>query len=120
MQPDATYGSTVPIDRAHLQRYTLGDAGLELEILTLFIGQAPLTHAALTCAATAHDWSMAAHSLKGSARAVGATQVADLAERAETLSFADRKARDDVLQGLAAAIDTAEHYIRGLSRAPLA
>ena len=120
MQPDATGGGTIPIDRGHLQRYTLGDAGLELEILTLFIDQAPLTYAALTSAATAHDWSMAAHSLKGSARAVGATGVGDLAERAEMLPFADRDARAQVLQRLASAIDTAQHYIRGLSRSPLA
>ena len=47
-------------------------AVLEQEILALFIEQAPVTIDALKHAHTKRDWSIAAHTLKGSARAVGA------------------------------------------------
>src|SRR5438477_13201125 len=74
-----------PLDIFHLRRFTLGDRRLELEILNLFIDQVPLTIVALQNARNDHDWLNAAHTLKGSARAVGAWRLAKLAERAERL-----------------------------------
>jgi HPt (histidine-containing phosphotransfer) domain-containing protein len=73
------------IDHEHLRRYTLGDARLELEILWLLIDQAPSTVGALKQARTDKEWVTAAHTLKGSARAVGAWRLAKLAEQAERL-----------------------------------
>jgi HPt (histidine-containing phosphotransfer) domain-containing protein len=78
---DAAVGS--PIDLKHLARYTMGDKLLEKEILELFIGQLPQTIEALSQAATDREWRIAAHTLKGSGRAVGAWNVAQLAEQAE-------------------------------------
>lgn len=72
-----------PIDLKHLRRYTLGDAGLEREILDLFFAQLPTTIAALAGAADQKEWKMAAHTLKGSGRAVGAWRIARIAEQAE-------------------------------------
>ena len=74
------------LDLEHLRRFTLGDTGLELEILELFIKQAPITLRALQSAVADRDWKIAAHTLKGSARAVGAWRVARLAEAAEGMS----------------------------------
>lgn len=79
-----------PIDHVHLARYTLGDRDLELEILELFLGEAPRTLASireLTAPGSFHPeaWITANHTLKGSARAVGATRVAAAAERSERL-----------------------------------
>jgi len=74
------------LDLEHLRRFTLGDQSLEHEILGLFIKQAPITLAALEAAVADRDWKIAAHTLKGSARAVGAWRVAQLAERAEGMS----------------------------------
>ncbi len=45
-----------PVDRAHLGRYTLGDMGLEREVLGLFLAQLPLTIESLQFAATDRDW----------------------------------------------------------------
>lgn len=93
-----------PIDLAHLRRYTLGDRRLELEILALFATQVPLTLATLRRAQSDRDWSNAAHSLKGSARAVGAWQLAELAECAERLArVSERRACDRMLRRLEAA-----------------
>lgn len=71
------------LDRDHLARYTLGDAALEQEVLNLFIDQMPETVALLRASRDAQAWQRAAHTIKGSAKAVGAWKLADVAERAE-------------------------------------
>lgn len=71
------------LDREHLARYTLGDPALEREILYLFIGQLPATLASLQDCGCRGDWVQVTHTIKGSARAVGAWRLAEAAERAE-------------------------------------
>ena len=70
-----------PIDIEHLKRMTLGDAGLEQEVLAMFAGQAARLIEAL--AGLPPEAAELAHTLKGSARAIGAFQVADAAEALE-------------------------------------
>jgi HPt (histidine-containing phosphotransfer) domain-containing protein len=72
-----------PIDIEHLHRMTLGDAGLEREVLAMFSAQAASLVGAL--AALPADAGALAHTLKGSARAIGAFGVADAAAGLETL-----------------------------------
>lgn len=74
------------IDLAFLERYTLGDADLQKEILELFAAQLETSLGKLGSAETAQDWLRAAHTLKGSARTVGANALADSAQAAETIS----------------------------------
>lgn len=106
-----------PIDLDHLRRYTLGDRRLEHEVLWLFIEQAPVTLAALKCAATRKEWTAAAHTLKGSARAVGAWRLAKLAEQAEKSDGpADRPACETVLRGLDEATAEARAHIVALDQ----
>ena len=66
-----------PIDMDRLQRMTLGDARLEREVLTMFAAQAANLVGSL--AALPADAGALAHTLKGSARAIGAFGVADAA-----------------------------------------
>jgi len=70
-----------PIDFEHLSRMTLGDAGLEQEVLAMFVAQS--TTLVSTLAAMPADASALAHTLKGSARAIGAFAVGDAAARLE-------------------------------------
>ena len=70
-----------PIDLAHLRRMTLGDSGLEREVLTMFLKQTDRLLGEL--AALAPDAVALAHTLKGSARAIGAFDVADQAAALE-------------------------------------
>ena len=71
-----------PIDFDHLRRMTLGDTALEQEVLAMFSAQcAKLVR---TLAAMPADASAFAHTLKGSARAIGAFAVGDAAARLET------------------------------------
>lgn len=74
-----------PVDLEHLSRYTLGERSLEREVLELFCAQSVLYLEQLRAAMSDKAWKDAAHSLKGSARAVGAWRAAQAAERAEAL-----------------------------------
>jgi len=65
------------IDVQHLGRMTLGEAALETEVLALFAAQSrDLVGRLATIPA---DAAALAHTLKGSARAIGAFRVADAA-----------------------------------------
>jgi HPt (histidine-containing phosphotransfer) domain-containing protein len=110
----ATAGSG-PIDHRHLARYTLGDCVLEREVLQLFCGQSAIYLGDLRKAATLAQWHQAAHSLKGSAKAVGAARIATAATRAEALAALNAdQAREECLKEMAAAIAEADRYIRSL------
>ncbi len=102
-----------PIDHAHLGRYTMGSRPLEIEVLQLFAGQAPSTFADLVAAADAKSWHIAAHTLKGSARAVGAFEVGRAAEQAERAGH-DRPERAALLVRIKALLDETQSYIEGL------
>ena len=71
-----------PIDLAHLQRMTLGDAHLEQEVLAMFAAQAVGLMDEL--ASLPGNVPELAHKLKGSAQAIGAFRVAEAAEWLET------------------------------------
>jgi HPt (histidine-containing phosphotransfer) domain-containing protein len=71
-----------PIDIEHLRRMTLGDASLEHEVLAMFSAQAASLFA--TLATLPRDAGALVHTLKGSARAIGAFAVAGAALDLET------------------------------------
>lgn len=101
-----------PIDHAYLSRYTFGNRALELEVLQLFADQAPDYLADLKAATTEKAWRDAAHTLKGSARAVGALVVAERAEKAEALKADPNVAtRARAIGLLEEALDEARRYI---------
>lgn len=68
-----------PIDLTHLQRASFGDRALERDVLAMFSAQAVVLIGALT-ALPSHAGDLA-HTLKGSALAIGAFGVADAADR---------------------------------------
>ncbi len=72
-----------PIDFEHLKRMTLDDAGLEQEVLAMFAAQSAKLMA--TLATVPADAAALAHTLKGSARAIGAFGVAEAAARLEAV-----------------------------------
>ena len=70
-----------PISLDLLRRMTLGDADLEREVLGMFSNQAVRLLERLQV--MPEDAAAVAHTLKGSARAIGALDVADAAEGLE-------------------------------------
>ena len=104
-----------PIDLVHLARTTLGDRALEREVLQLFDRQSSLLIARMRTA-TPPAVAALAHTLKGSARGIGAWRVARAAELLE-LTGASGNPTADALDGLAAASDEARAVIAELLRA---
>ncbi len=99
------------IDLVHLSKYTLGDRSLECELLGLFRCQAGVYVERLEACSSPKDWKDAAHSLKGSARGVGAWAVADHAEAAEQLADPSGEGRDDALMMLRNTVDETVAHI---------
>jgi HPt (histidine-containing phosphotransfer) domain-containing protein len=97
------------IDREHLSRMTLGDRSLEREVLALFERQADLLLARVRADAAAT--SAVAHTLKGSARGIGAWPVAQAAEALENATPAARPQR---LAALEAAVTETQAAIADL------
>lgn len=105
-----------PIDFEHLGRYTMGDRALEVEILGLFVMQLPETLGRLMSATTEADWKSATHTIKGSARAVGAWALADRASDAEkAVSSPETWAEHAGL--IEAAASEAVSFVKGLAPA---
>src|SRR3954468_22970196 len=71
-----------PIDLVHLARTTLGDRSLEREVLQLFDRQSTILIARMRTVPPAGVVALA-HTLKGSARGIGAWRVARAAELLE-------------------------------------
>jgi HPt (histidine-containing phosphotransfer) domain-containing protein len=102
-----------PIDFEHLKRMTLGDAGLEQEVLAMFAAQSAKLVGML--AALPEDAGALAHTLKGSARAIGAFAVADAATRLET-ALADSADPTEPLAELGDAVALARTEIDAVLR----
>ena len=71
-----------PVDRSHLFRMTLGDHGLEGEVLRLFERQAGMLIGRMATAQPACIKALA-HTLDGSARGIGAWRVSQAAQDVE-------------------------------------
>jgi len=92
------------IDEVHLGRMTLGDRGLEREILEIFVRQTSIMLDRIAGAGPAM-MAATAHTLVGSARGIGAWRVAQAAERLELTATAASSAveRNEAVEDLKAA-----------------
>lgn len=105
-----------PVDRTYLARFTMGNAAVEREVLQLFADQAPAYLQQLRDAPANKAWKQAAHTIKGSASAIGAWRLARLAEMAERIDVESDAGlceahRDDAVAALATAVDEACRFI---------
>jgi HPt (histidine-containing phosphotransfer) domain-containing protein len=103
-----------PIDLVHLARTTMGDRSLEREVLQLFDRQASVLVGRMRAAAPG-GIAMLAHTLKGSARGIGAWRVARTAEALEAACGSSETG--DALERLSAATDEARAVIADLLKA---
>jgi len=104
-----------PIDLVHLARTTLGDRSLEREVLQLFDRQSILLIARMRTASP-DAMAMLAHTLKGSARGIGAWRVARAAEALEQTG-GNGDEIGSALERLASVADEARAVIADLLRA---
>ena len=108
---------TVPVifDRSHLSRYTMGSPDLEREIVGLFVAQLPAILDRLQNVDSREDWRIATHTLKGSALAIGACKIGDLAKKLEPVNIPEQKARrKKLLSGLVRAVNEFDKMARQL------
>jgi HPt (histidine-containing phosphotransfer) domain-containing protein len=99
-----------PVDLAHLSQQTLGDRGLEQEVLQLFVQQALSVRDQIVEAAKAERLQLA-HGLKGSARGVGAFAVADC------LAEIEKQPEDrHLVRKLSTLIDEVRDFIAAICR----
>jgi HPt (histidine-containing phosphotransfer) domain-containing protein len=114
--------SAAVLDLAHLARQTFGDHGLETELLTLFERQAAQFAARLGEPRRSGDGGSRgdlAHTLKGSARAVGAFAAGIAAEAYENAVRAGDPAAEALCETLIGEIGKARAAIADwLERAP--
>ncbi len=112
MGGEAGTGSDRPVDLVHLARYTMGNRDLEQEVLSLFAKQSVIYLDRLRQAADERTWQEAAHTLKGSARGIGAWQIAEFVVAVEELSFASTKNdKAGKIEELARSVDEANAFI---------
>ena len=80
-EPSGTRRSR-PVDLSHLSLQTMGDRDLEREVLGMFVEQVQTVRRQMANA-DAKERLFLAHSLKGSARGIGAFPIAECAEAVE-------------------------------------
>jgi signal transduction histidine kinase/DNA-binding response OmpR family regulator len=105
----ATERPAAPLDLAALHAYVGGDRELLCELLTIFSEECPGHLQAIRAALEPFDaegLARAAHTIKGSLRAIGAARAASLAERLERAGRdGDAALTTDVVSGLEGEID---------------
>ena len=100
-----------PVDLVHLAKQTGGDRMLEEEVLNLFLKQAANLGREMRSNRDPALRAKAAHTIKGAARAVGAFEVAQCAER-----FEEKPGEGKCLRSLLQEIDVTCDYISSLLR----
>ena len=104
-------GPDAPIDLVQLATNTLGNRDLEVQVLHLFKSQSTSTLERLARESDAKARCDLVHTLKGSARAIGAERVAIVCEGLESRMQGQGEVSID---GLADAVEEANAYIRDL------
>ncbi len=103
-----------PIDLVHLARQTLGDPGLEAEILTLFSEMAATYLAKVTDSDDINEMALGLHSLKGAAAGIGAGAIANEAAAAEAELRENKKLGTERVNDLAMAVEEVRAFIADL------
>ena len=107
--------SEVVFDRAHLAQYTMDSPELEREIVGLFVAQLPGILDRLLNGNSGADWRIATHTLKGSALAIGACKIGELAKQLEPVNSPEQsEKRKKLLSGLVRAVNEFDEMARQL------
>jgi HPt (histidine-containing phosphotransfer) domain-containing protein len=109
-----------PIDVEHLSRQTLGDAGLEVEVLRLFDEMSHVYYRRLEHATTIEDLLVNLHTLKGAAAGIGAFGLAELARVAERELREGAPVNPERIDDLNVAVEEVSAFIQQRIRAAAA
>lgn len=103
-----------PIDMVHLEQQSLGDPGLQEEVLRLYSKMSAVYMARVEESATSEDLIRHLHTLKSAAAGIGAWQVRDLAKHAEDSLREGHEVGPEQIEAIAAAVSECQDYITGL------
>ena len=110
-----TVMSRVVFDRVHLAQYTMDSPELEREIVGLFMAQLPTILDRLLNVSSRADWRVATHTLKGSALAIGACKIGDLAKKLESMDGLEQSEKGKkLILGLVRAVHEFDEMARQL------
>jgi HPt (histidine-containing phosphotransfer) domain-containing protein len=110
----AQHGLASPIDMVHLEQQSLGDPGLQEEVLRLYSEMSGVYLSRIEDSVTSEDLVRHLHTLKSAAAGIGAWQVRDLAKHAEDMLREGQPVNPEHIAAIAAAVDECRHYITGL------
>ena len=114
-QTDTSTSDCRPVDLVHLSRLTLGNRDLEQEVLQLFIRQSSIYLKRLSEASDKKSWCDVAHTIKGSAKGIGAWKVAEIAEAIERVQKAEAEGETrELLQALSESVEEANAFIESV------
>lgn len=95
MQEQSEITDAPKVDIAHLERMTGGDEALMSEVLGLFREQGTVWQRLLSPDNETGDWLIGAHTIKGSARSIGAWELGEICSRAEVAALEKPLSRDE-------------------------
>jgi len=102
------------IDLVHLARQTLGDRGLEHEVLRIYDQGVKTYLQRLKSAQSPEDIKITLHSLKGASIGVGANGLAELARNAEAEFRETGTVADETIADIGFAVEEVSTFIAGL------
>ena len=100
-----------PIDLRHLEQQSLGDPGLQEEVLRLYSDMSGVYLTRIEESATPEDMLKHLHTLKSAAAGIGAWQVRDLARHAEDALREGASVDPDLIADVARAVRECQDYI---------
>ena len=103
-----------PLDMQHLARQTLGDAGLQDEVLRLFDELQRTYFDRLESSTTRNDLMVNLHALKGAAAGVGAFALSELARAAEDELRTGAPVNPERVDDIGMAVEETSAYIATL------
>lgn len=103
-----------PIDMAHLARQTMGDHGLECEVLRMFDTMSQVYLGRLETSSNVDDLLRHLHTLKGAASGIGATRIAELARTAETDLRAGMPVNPESIDDIEMAVEECSAFVHEL------
>ncbi len=110
----ARVSSPTPIDMVHLEQQSLGDPGLQEEVLRLYAQMSGVYLARIEDSSSAEDLVRNLHTLKSAAAGIGAWQVRDLAKHAEDSLREGHSVNPDHIEAIATAVAECQDFIAQL------
>ncbi|WP_423068202.1 Hpt domain-containing protein [Devosia sp. CN2-171] len=114
----ARKSSPGPIDMVHLEQQSLGDPGLQEEVLRLYSQMSGVYLTRIEESSSSEELARHLHTLKSAAAGIGAWQVRDLAKHAEDALREGHPVNPEHIEAIAEAVGACRAFIHSFVEAP--